>query len=361
MPGTAPAMHEAMRDASDPCAAGCDGRSVAWPLAGAALLLALAWLIADVLLLLFAAVLLSLVLRALSRPLYRRFGLPPRVALVLVVALLLLALVGGGWLAGAAAGEQLQTLRQTLPRAWMALRQWLAGVSFGPWLLELLDGRRLVPEDWSQVAGLASGTLNFTLAALGAPVLLLALGAYLAADAPMYRRGMLSLVPRRHQPLAEHTLDALGHDLSRWLLGQGVSMAAVGVLTAIGLAAIGMPLVVTLSVIAAVLDFVPYFGPIASGLLIVLVALTAGEQQALAALLVCVAVQQAEAYLVQPLAQRWAVSLAPVLGMLAVLLFAVLFGLPGVLLAAPLMVACVALVRCLWTERLQAGNAVDQR
>lgn len=346
-----------MRDAPDTCP---DDRAVAWPLAGAALLLALAWLIADVLLLLFAAVLLSLVLRALARPLHRRFGLPHRVALVLVVVLLLLAVLGGGWLAGAAAGEQLQTLRQTLPRAWAALRQWLTGVPIGPWLLEFVDGGRLVPEDWSQVAGLASGTLNFTLAALGAPVLLLALGAYLAADAAMYRRGLVRLVPRRHQPLAEHTLDRLEHDLSRWLLGQGVSMLAVGVLTAIGLAAIGMPLVVTLSVIAGVLDFVPYFGPIASGLLIVLVALTAGEQQALAALLVCVAVQQAEAYVVLPLAQRWAVRLAPVLGMLSVLVFAVLFGLPGVLLAAPLMVACVALVRCLWTDRPQAGSTAGQ-
>jgi predicted PurR-regulated permease PerM len=350
-----------MRDAPDSATAGGAGRSAAWPLAGAALLLALAWLMADVLLLLFAAVLLSLVLRALTRPLHRRFGLPPRAALLLVLLVLLVALIGGGWLAGAAAGEQLQVLRQTLPRAWAALRQWLGGVSFGPWLLELLDGPRLIPEDWSQVAGLASGTLNFTLGALGAPVLLLALGAYLAADASMYRRGLMSLVPQRQQPLAERTLDQLEHDLSRWLLGQGVSMVAVGLLTAIGLAAIGMPLVVTLSVIAGVLDFVPYFGPIASGLLIVLVALAAGEQQALAALLVCVAVQQAEAYVVLPLAQRWAVSLAPVLGMLSVLVFAVLFGLPGVLLAAPLMVACVALVRCLWTERLQAGGGTDQR
>lgn len=342
------------RDSFVPAAA--PPRSTLWALAGTALLLALAWRMADVLLLLFGAVLLCLVLRRLARPLHR-LGLPPRVALAVVVLLLLLVAVGGSWLAGAAAGEQLQVLRQTLPRALAALRLWLSGLPFGPWLLEILQDGRLGPDDWSRLAGIATGTLNLTIGLVGGLLLLGALGIYLAADAPLYRRGLLSLVPQRQRALAERTLDALAHDLSRWLLGQAVSMAAVGVLTAIGLAAIGMQLVLTLAAIAAVLDFVPYFGPIASGVLIVLVALTEGDRQALSALLLCVAVQQAEAYVVQPLAQRWAVRLPPVLGMLSVLVFALLFGIPGVLLAAPLMVACVALVRCLYVER--SGPAVS--
>lgn len=328
-----------------------------WALAGAALLLALAWRMADVLLLVFGAVLLCLVLQVLAAPLHRRLRLPPRLALALVVVVLLVIGIGGSWLAGAAAGEQLQVLRQTLPRALAALRQWIAGLPLGPWLLEFVQDGRLVPDDWSRLAGIATGTLNMTAGLIGSLVLLFVLGIYLAADAGLYRRGVLRLMPARHQALTESTLDALGHDLSRWLLGQVVSMSAVGLLTALGLAAIGMPLVLTLSVIAAVLDFVPYFGPIASGVLIVLIALTEGDRQALAALLLCVAVQQLEAYVVQPIVQRWAVRLAPVLGMLSVVVFGLLFGIPGVLLAAPLMVACVTLVRCLYIERKEGAGA----
>lgn len=327
-----------------------------WALAGAALLLALAWRMADVLLLVFGAVLLCLVLQHLAAPLQRRLRLPPRLALAVVVLAVLAIGLGGSWLAGAAAGEQLQVLRQTLPRALAALRQWVAGLPIGPWLLEFVQDSKLVPDDWSGLVGIATGTLNLTLGLVGGLVLLLALGIYLAADAGLYRRGLLQLVPARHRRLAEQTLDALGHDLSRWLLGQAVSMTAVGVLTALGLAALGLPLVLTLAVIAAVLDFVPYFGPIASGVLIVLIALTEGDRQALAALVLCVVVQQTEAYVVQPLAQRWAVRLAPVLGMLSVVVFGLLFGVPGVLLAAPLMVACVTLVRCLYVERAQESQ-----
>jgi predicted PurR-regulated permease PerM len=66
-----------------------------------------------------------------------------------------------------------------------------------------------------------------------------------------------------------------------------------------------------------------------------------------------------EAYLVQPLVQRWAVRLPPVLSILAVLIFGLLFGLPGALLAAPLMVLSMTLVEHLYV-RAVAGAALGQ-
>jgi predicted PurR-regulated permease PerM len=69
------------------------------------------------------------------------------------------------------------------------------------------------------------------------------------------------------------------------------------------------------------------------------------------AALVCLAVLQAEAYVVQPLVQRWAVRLPP----LSVLIFGLLFGLPGVLLAAPLVLT-IALIDHLY---VQAVPAID--
>lgn len=324
------------------------GRFGPWLLALAGI--ALAWVLADVLMLVFAALLFALVLRALAGPLEAR-GLSPRLALPLVLAALAAALVGSFWLVGAGATEQLQALRETLPRAWTAFLNWLGEYPSGRWLLSLWDSAKPF-EDWSRLAGLATGTLNAATGAVGALVLLLVVGIYLAADPATYRRGLITLVPPPRRALAARTLDAAGRDLSRWLLGQAVSMVAVGVLTGIGLAIIGSPLVLSLSLIAGLLEFVPYFGPIVSGVLIVGVALAEGEGLALQALIVCVAVQQAEGYIVQPLVQRWAVSLPPVLGICSVLVFGVLFGLPGVLLAMPLMVLTMTLVAELYVRRL---------
>lgn len=328
------------------------GRFGPWLLALAGI--ALAWVLADVLMLVFAALLFALVLRALAGPLEAR-GLSPRLALPLVLAALAAVLVGSFWLVGAGATEQLQALRETLPRAWTAFLIWLGEYPSGRWLLSLWDSAKPF-EDWSRLAGLATGTLNAATGAVGALVLLLVVGIYLAADPATYRRGLITLVPPPRRSLATRTLDAAGRDLSRWLLGQAVSMAVVGALTGIGLALIGSPLVLSLSLIAGLMEFVPYFGPIVSGVLIVGVALAEGEGLALQALIVCVAVQQAEGYIVQPLVQRWAVSLPPVLGICSVLVFGVLFGLPGVLLAMPLMVLTMTLVSELYVRRLPSPS-----
>lgn len=325
-----------------------------WLLAAVALGLAVAWRLANVLLLCFAGVLLSLALLQLSGPLQRRLGLGPRWALGVVVVGLAVALLGGSWLVGSSAVEQLQLLRETLPRALAALGRWLAERPAGRWLLALWSQAANVPQDWQRVAGLATGTLNATVEAAGAAVLLVAIGVYAAADPDTYRRGFLQLVPPQRRLLAARTMQAVERDLSRWLLGQAVSMLAVALVTAGGLAAIGMPLAVSLGVIAGLLDFVPYIGPIVSGVLIVAVALTEGEGTALAAALVCLGVQQGEAYLLQPLVQRWAVRLPPVLGLLAVLVFGLLFGLSGVLLGVPLMVLSMTLVNE-WVVRARAA------
>ena len=62
------------------------------------------------------------------------------------------------------------------------------------------------------------------------------------------------------------------------------------------------------------------------------------------------AIQQVEGNLLMPFVQRWAVELPPVLGITAAVIFGLLFGLPGVVLATPLMVVVMVLVQKLYVE-----------
>ena len=52
----------------------------------------------------------------------------------------------------------------------------------------------------------------------------------------------------------------------------------------------------------------------------------------------------------QPLVQQWAVSLPPALTLISVVVFGLLFGIVGVIFAAPLMVTVMVLVRKLYVE-----------
>jgi predicted PurR-regulated permease PerM len=152
-------------------------------------------------------------------------------------------------------------------------------------------------------------------------------------------------------------LDACGNALSRWLLGQSVSMLFVGVTTAFGLWLLEVPLALSVGVLSGLLAFIPFFGAIAGGLLAVLLGFMQGPETALYVLILALVIQQIEGNVLMPLVERWAVGLPPVLGIAATVMFGVLFGLLGVLLAAPAMIVLMVVVQRLYIkEVLEEGG-----
>ncbi len=92
--------------------------------------------------------------------------------------------------------------------------------------------------------------------------------------------------------------------------------------------------------------------------------LVEGPTKALLVLALYFAVQQAEGLLLVPLIQRKAVDLAPALAIFAIIAFGIVFGPMGVVLAAPLTVLSVVLVKTLWLQegddRTRAEVQADQ-
>jgi predicted PurR-regulated permease PerM len=257
------------------------------------------------------------------------------------------------WSVGDPLAEQLRALRQELPKSWAALKAWLARMPWGQqaldWLGETTDGK--LP-----LAGIATGVAAGTLRALSTAVLIMLMGVYLAVDLDLYRRGLLRLFPVHKRAPVGEAVDAAGVALTRWMLGQVVLMVVVGSITAIGLALLGMPMALVLGLLAGLLEFVPFFGPVVAGVLAVLVAFPQGPQMALYVALLVASIQQIENHLLVPLVQRWAVELPPVLSLGAVLVFGTLFGMAGVVFGTPLMVLAMVLVQKLYVEQtLEAG------
>ena len=112
----------------------------------------------------------------------------------------------------------------------------------------------------------------------------LATMAPMAADPQLYRRGLVRLVQPAWRERIDGALLASGQVLSRWLLG--------------------VPLAATIGVIAGVLASIPFFGPIASGILAMLLAFTQGPAQALYVAGLCVVIQQVEGNLLMRFVQR---------------------------------------------------------
>jgi predicted PurR-regulated permease PerM len=202
----------------------------------------------------------------------------------------------------------------------------------------------------SEASSLTTGlhAATGTVGVLGDVVLVVVLGLFLAADPMLYRCGALCLAPPMQRERFARTLDALAVALRHWLAGVLVSMLCIGVITWLGLMLLRIPLALSIGFLAGLFEFVPYLGPIASAIPAVLIAFTHGPTSAIEVHALYLLVHAIEAYLLVPVIQRRAVALPPALGLAAVVIFGILFGLPGVLFAHPLMVTVLVLVKQLY-------------
>ncbi len=110
----------------------------------------------------------------------------------------------------------------------------------------------------------------------------------------------------------------------------------IGILSAIGYIAIGLPYGLTIAIIAGLLEAVPYVGPIITTVLAALVGLTVSQNMALLTIAVALVIQFLENSIVVPRVMDKAVGVSPVVTLLALAVFSDLFGLLGALLAVPL-------------------------
>ena len=141
----------------------------------------------------------------------------------------------------------------------------------------------------------------------------------------------------------------------QWLRGQVILGLAVGVATFVGLLVLGATVdpvfsrfAIFLSVVAAVFELLPIIGPILSAIPAVLLALTAGLQPALAAVLLYAIVQQVENNVLVPKIQGDAVELHPSIVMVALVVGGAIGGLLGAILALPITAAARDVFRYLF-------------
>jgi predicted PurR-regulated permease PerM len=129
------------------------------------------------------------------------------------------------------------------------------------------------------------------------------------------------------------------------MVGVLISSLAVGSLAAIGLSLLGVKLVAANAVLAGVLNVIPNVGPTLSTVFPMSVALLDSPWKSLAVLVLYVVVQNLESYLITPSVMHHQLKLLPGLTLTAQLLFTLVFGPLGLLLALPLAVCVQVIVR----------------
>lgn len=320
--------------------------------------LLLAYYAVDVLFSLFGAILLAILFRGMANQL-RRYVPMPEGASVLVSYTVVFGFLGlVTWLLAPEIADQIKELRSTLPKALETLRQWLAQYSWGELILENIPAWKQILDRFVSSGFLVrlGGIFSTTIGIAASVFAVILLSLYLASTPRVYVDGLIRLFPMPKRPRMREVVEELHATLFWWLIGKLAAMLLVGVLTTIGLAALGVPLALSLGIIAALLAFIPNFGPVLALLPAVLFALSQSPTKALYVLILYMAIQTIESYVITPLIDRETVALPPALTIFFQIFLGVLMGSLGLILASPLLAVILVLVKLLYIEDVLGGE-----
>lgn len=319
------------------------------------------WIARDIVFIGFLSILFALFLSIFVEMLEP--FMPRVLATVLVFVAVLGVVVGFFFLTWPSLEGQIATVRQDVPRIVQDVSQWiqgqvqvLAGTEAEEADLRQQLNERMTDEMADIVAG-ALPLLNTAVGALSGLLVVVFAGVFLTVSPRTYLNGLLALVPPRGRGRLKAALEESAGALRRWIGGMSVGMVIIFAFTTTGLWLLGVPAYLALGVIAAVLVFIPFVGPILSAIPAVALGFTVSPTMALWVALLYLVIQLLESNALTPLVMKRAVDLPPALTILFQMAMAVLFGFIGLLVAVPLLAAARILVERLYVDQLEAEGS----
>jgi predicted PurR-regulated permease PerM len=196
----------------------------------------------------------------------------------------------------------------------------------------------------------AMTVVSSTLSALTGAFIVMFVAVFYAIEPNVYRDGFLHLIPHARRQRVGETMAATGDMLRNWLRAQLMAMLCIGVVSSLAYWAIGLKAPIALGMVAGILEFVPFVGPVAAAVVAVGVALGDSPEKVLYVVLASAAIQQAEEMLIVPLLMKKNLTVPPILTILTQGVLGVVFGIIGILVAVPLLAAVIVAVRMLYVE-----------
>lgn len=305
------------------------------------------WRLADLLLLVFACALIALIFLDIARWICRRTKLSFGLSLAVAVVGLLALLIGAFWFFGQSMTAEFSELAQRLPAAWASFQARMQQTVIGSAVIERAG--QYVPDGQSIFTLVTNVAATFG-AIISALAIVIIGGIYLAAQPRLYGRGVIILTPEASRSKIRRTFAAVCDGLNGWLLGQGLGMIFVGVATTIGLWLVGIPAAPAIGLVAGLCEFVPYLGTIVVGIPAVILGFSESNTAGIWTVVVLIVVQQVQGNLVMPLLQSRMVELPPALTIFSLVAAGVLLGPVGVLLATPLTVVAMVIVKAVYVQ-----------
>ena len=312
-----------------------------------AALVVLVWVARGVLPPFIIAAILAYVLNPLVDELTERSGVSRRLVAFGVFLVVLFAIAGLLWLAGARLNSELRALEREGPSIIESVVERLTGGANIDLLGQNISsrdlGRRLDlalrDELGTPSQAIQAVTVGFELL-LGLLLVFLSL-AYMLMDGSNFFRYVLLFVPPEHRAHVERISTEIHRVLGRYLRGQLLLIVLMSVVTFSILEwGFHLPYALWIGILTGVLEIIPLIGPITAGTIASTIGFAQGGPQEAAALaIVYFILREVEDQLVMPIVVGRAVHVHPLVTIFAVLAGERIGGVLGMILAVPIAAA----------------------
>lgn len=308
------------------------------------------WAAVHALMLVFAALLVAIGLDGLAQLINRRTGLSRHAAVMIIAALLALLLGSALTIGSMNVASQAPALRGQVVQSIDQISNRLENYQFAQ---QFLDGTSNASSSEAthssslgeQLTSELSGAVSVTLSTLTDLFVIVIIGLYLALQPGLYRGGLLRLFPPSQHRRAEDIAAETAIAVRRWLIGRVTSMLMVAFAGSLGLWVYGVPFPLLLGVMAGLLTFIPYLGALVSAVPALLVAALQGVDAVLYVGALYLSLHVVEGYVLAPLIQKRAVSIAPGFLLSAQVLGGATAGIFGIALATPIALVAAVIIQ----------------
>lgn len=166
--------------------------------------------------------------------------------------------------------------------------------------------------------------------------LILVISFYISVQKKGIQRVLTAIIPLHYRDYLLDLWERAQKKLGRWLQGQLFLGLIVGSMVYIGLYFLDVKYALILALIAGIFEIFPYIGPVLASIPAIIIGLLQAPILGLWVIILYVAIQQIENYLIVPLVIGKVVGLNPIVVILALLIGGKLGGLLGMILAVPL-------------------------
>ena len=146
------------------------------------------------------------------------------------------------------------------------------------------------------VSGFISLVSSFAIILFTFPIILF----YMLKQDKLFGRKLVNIAPKRFQKDSREVVLEIDQALSGFIVGRVLVNLALGVLMYIGFLLIGLPYALLLTVVAVILNFIPFIGAIVSSIPIVIMGLVVSPSVAIWSLVIILVSQQIQDNLVAP-------------------------------------------------------------